>query len=60
MTTTQQIFLKEVDCLPKYLPSKIVQLMNAEGYPEIHPAKRHIELWKAIDGKNPAKGYGYE
>ena len=54
----QQIFLKEVE-KPKYLPSKIVQLMNAEGFPGF-TRQRHIELWKAIDGKNPAKGYGYE
>lgn len=41
----------------KYLPSQVVGLMRAEGYPKfsIH---HHTELWQALDAKNPAKGYG--
>jgi Protein of unknown function (DUF3644). len=44
---------------PKFLPGQIAEMMKAEGF--VHfGMQRHIELWKARDGKNPAKGYGVE
>lgn len=41
----------------KYLPKQIVDLMNKEGFPRfsIH---YHTQLWKSLDAKNPARGYG--
>lgn len=42
---------------PKWLPSQIVRMMKEEGFPrfKIH---HHTDLWQALDGKNPTKGYG--
>ena len=44
---------------PKFLPGKIVDTLKAEGYPKFG-MQRHVELWKARDGKNPSKGYGVQ
>jgi hypothetical protein len=44
---------------PKFLPGQIVAMMRAEGYPKFG-MQRHIDLWKAEDAKNHAKGYGVE
>lgn len=48
--------LKEVE-KPKYLPGQIVQMMQEKGFVKfsIH---RHTQLWKKMNGKNPAKGHG--
>ena len=54
----QQVLLKEVE-KPKHLPTHIVELMASEGYPGF-TLHRHTEFWRTMDGKNPAKGYGYE
>ena len=54
----QQVLLKEVE-KPKHLPTRIVELMASEGYPGF-TLHRHTEFWRAVDGKNPAEGYGYE
>jgi hypothetical protein len=42
---------------PKHLPSEIVRMMKAEGFPkfEVH---HHTDLWKSLDGKESSKGYG--
>ena len=41
----------------KCLPKQVVDLMKAEGYSgfSIH---YHTQLWKSLDAKNPANGYG--
>ncbi len=51
-------FFKDVD-RPKFRPGIIVEQMNAEGFPrfKIH---HHTDLWKAMDAKNPGRGYGVE
>lgn len=54
----QQLLLKEVE-RPKYLPSEIVALMTNDGYRDFTLYK-HTKLWQSLDGKNPAKGFGYE
>ncbi len=41
----------------KYLPKQIVDLMKAEGYPGFS-IYYHTQLWKSLDAKNSAKGYG--
>jgi hypothetical protein len=41
----------------KYLPKQVVDLMKTEGYPRFS-VHYHTQLWKALDAKNPAKGYG--
>ena len=40
-----------------YAPTKIVRLMQDEGYPRfaIH---HHTGLWRELNAKDPAKGYG--
>lgn len=50
------IALKEVE-KKKYLPSEIVKLMNEEGWTRFN-MDSHTRLWKKLDAKNPAKGYG--
>lgn len=42
---------------PKHLPKGIVQLMKNEGY--VHfTMQSHTDLWKQMDARNPAKGFG--
>ena len=41
----------------KYLPSKVVEKMNAEGFGSFN-MHQHTTLWKSMDGKNPVKNYG--
>ena len=50
------IALKEVE-KKKYLPSEIVRQMKDEGWCGF-TMDRHTRLWKKLDAKNPAKGYG--
>ncbi|MBS7537328.1 hypothetical protein [Ancylobacter lacus] len=50
------IALKEVE-KKKYLPSDIVNQMKAEGWDKF-TMDCHTKLWKKLDAKNPAKGYG--
>lgn len=50
------IALKEVE-KKKYLPSEVVARMKAEGWNSF-TMHSHTKLWKRLDAKNPAKGYG--
>lgn len=50
------IALKEVE-KKKYLPSEIVTQMKAEGCDRF-TMDSHTKLWKKLDAKSPAKGYG--
>jgi hypothetical protein len=50
------IALKEVE-KKKYLPSEIVNQMKAEGWDRF-TMDSHTKLWKKLDAKNSAKGYG--
>lgn len=50
------IALKEVE-KKKYLPSEIVKQMKAEGWDRF-TMYSHTRLWKKLDAKNQAKGYG--
>lgn len=49
-------YLREID-KPKYRPTKVVQLMNREGF-ENFKLQNHTNLWQSLDAKNPNKGYG--
>jgi Protein of unknown function (DUF3644) len=51
-----RVLLKEVD-KRRYTASEIVSLMHGEGYPKFR-LHNHTELWKGIDAKNPAAGFG--
>lgn len=50
------IALKEVE-KKKYLPGEIVARMKGEGWNRF-TMDSHTKLWKRLDAKNPAKGYG--
>jgi hypothetical protein len=50
------IALKEVE-KKKYLPSEVVKQMKVEGWDRF-TMDSHTRLWKKLDAKNPAKGYG--
>jgi hypothetical protein len=41
----------------KYLPTQVVDLMKAEGYPRFS-IRYHTELWHALNAKIPSQGYG--
>ena len=41
----------------KHLPSKIVNQMKVESWDRF-TMDSHTKLWKKLDAKNPAKGYG--
>lgn len=48
--------IKETERM-KYLPSGIVERMKNEGY-SLFNMQSHTNLWKQLEAKNPAKGYG--
>jgi len=51
-----RVLLKEVD-KHRYTATEVVKLMRAEGFPKFNmPA--HTKLWKELNAKNPALGYG--
>ena len=43
----------------KWLPSEIVKKLKAEGFPKFSMTV-HTELWKSLDAKNSAKGFGVQ
>lgn len=43
----------------KYVPTKIVEMMHNEGYPNFK-LQNHTVLWQQHDAKRPTKGYGVE
>lgn len=43
----------------KYVPSRIVRMMQEEGYPNFK-LQNHTVLWQQRDAKKPTKGYGVE
>jgi hypothetical protein len=49
---------KEVE-KPKYLRKEILGLVHSEGYVGFG-GYQHTRLWKALDAKNPGRGYGVE
>lgn len=50
------IALKEVE-KKKYLPGEVVRAMQEEGWPRF-TMDSHTRLWKRLNAKDPAKGYG--
>ncbi|MBS1228531.1 MAG: hypothetical protein H6R17_1808 [Proteobacteria bacterium] len=44
---------------PKLLPSQIVEMMKAEGFPKFS-MHHHSQFWKSKEGKNPKHGFGTE
>ncbi|MEM1040787.1 MAG: hypothetical protein AAGI12_15100 [Pseudomonadota bacterium] len=53
-----RVLLKETE-KSKYRPMQVVAKMQEDGYPRFTISK-HTDLWKALDAKNAAKGYGVE
>jgi Protein of unknown function (DUF3644) len=51
-----RVLLREVD-KSRYAAHQIVNMMRAEGFPKFN-MQRHTELWRSLDAKNPAKGFG--
>ena len=43
----------------KYVPNKIVSMMNEEGYTKFK-LQNHTVLWQSQDAKKPTKGFGVE
>jgi hypothetical protein len=50
--------LREVE-RPKYLAKDVLAKMRSDGFPRFN-SYHHTCLWKAIEGKNPGKGFGTE
>ncbi len=53
-----EVLLKEVD-KRRYTASEVVSNMQADGYPRFNQ-HHHTQLWKALNAKNPAAGFGRE
>ena len=53
-----QILLKEVE-KRRFTATEVCNLMQSEGYPKFNQYS-HTQLWKAVDGKNPAHQFGRE
>jgi hypothetical protein len=51
-----RVLLKEVD-KSRYTATQVLEMMQAEGYPKFNQ-QAHTALWKALDGRNPAHGFG--
>jgi len=51
-----RVLLKEVD-KRRYTAKQVWEMMQADGYPKFNQ-QAHTALWKALDGKNPAHGFG--
>lgn len=54
----QYAMVKETE-KTKYLPGRIIEMMQQEGYPSF-TMHSHTQLWKEMDGKIPAKNYGVQ
>lgn len=52
----EKVLIKGVE-KPKYLPSRIVELMKDEGYDNFS-MHYHTKLWKKVDARNPKYNYG--
>jgi hypothetical protein len=52
------VTFKEVE-RPKFLPGQIVWMMQEEGFPGF-TMHWHTELWRTLDAKDPAKGWGVD
>lgn len=48
---------KEVE-RAKFKPSHVVERVRAAGFKRFRVQPEHVEMWKAEDAKNPAKGFG--
>jgi hypothetical protein len=51
-----RVLLKEVN-KKRFTPKQVVEIMQAEGYPAFNQ-HYHTLLWKSLDAKDPAKGFG--
>jgi hypothetical protein len=51
-----RVLLKEVD-KKRYTPKQVVEMMQAEGYPAF-TQHYHTQLWKSLEAKDTAKGFG--
>lgn len=48
---------KEVE-RAKYRPSTVVTEVQKAGFPKFRVQREYLDMWRAEDAKNPAKGYG--
>jgi hypothetical protein len=51
--------IKEVE-RPKYRPKGVVLEVQKAGFSRFRVNPEHLQMWRAEDAKNPAKGYGTE
>lgn len=49
--------IKKEEEKTKYVPTRIVEIMHAEGYPNFK-LQHHTNLWQQQDAKRPTKGLG--
>lgn len=52
----QYAVIKETE-RPKYLPAQIIKKMRKEGFTKFS-MHNHTQLWRKLDAKNPALGFG--
>ncbi len=54
----EYVLIKERE-KPKYLPSKIVQIIQEDGYTDFKQ-HQHTKLWKSMNAKKKGKGFGVQ
>jgi hypothetical protein len=57
-TIDKQYWVKKEVERAKYRPSTVVSEVRKAGFPKFRVQREHLDMWKAEDAKNPAKGYG--
>ena len=54
----EYVLIKEKE-KPKYLPSRVVEIIRGMGYPKFNQ-HQHIILWQSMKAKDKGKGYGVQ
>jgi hypothetical protein len=59
-TEIHHLFVKKEVEKKKYLAKHVVEEVRKAGFNKFRVNPEHVEMWKAEDAKNPAKGFGVE
>lgn len=59
-TIDKQYWIKKEVERQKYRPSTVVEEVRKAGFTKFRVQREHVDMWKAEDAKNIAKGFGVE
>ncbi len=54
----KEYWVKKESERPKFLARNVVAAVRAAGFPKFRVQPDHLNMWRAEDARNPAKGYG--